>query len=251
MKVKYWDEHAQLFDKEIFNPLDNDINGIFEERLNQLASKYLTAADFGCGTGRQLPLLQPLFKSIIAMDQSKECIQIARRENGKFSNISIFQHDLAKPLKEHQLVDVGVCINVAIMPDYQLRTSLMNNICNMINSDGKLLLVVPSIESILLSVYRLLRWNLKQSQDYREAAVATTGEMGFTKQSIRDGVADRGGVPTKHYLKEELEILLSQSGFKIVTIDKVEYKWNTEFVNPPRSMQAPYPWDWLIVAHKK
>jgi hypothetical protein len=58
-------------------------------------------------------------------------------------------------------------------------------------------------------------------------------------------------MPTKHYLREELILLLEQEGFNIKSIQKVEYDWKTEFVKPPRWLKEPYPWDWMCVAKKK
>jgi len=58
------------------------------------------------------------------------------------------------------------------------------------------------------------------------------------------------GVPTKHYLKEELTIYLSDFGLKVLSVDKVEYAWNTEFIEPPKWMNEPYPWDWLVICRK-
>jgi hypothetical protein len=65
--------------------------------------------------------------------------------------------------------------------------------------------------------------------------------LGFTARSVRDGVVETGGTPTKHYLREELELLLPELGHEICSIEKVQYHWNTEFDKPPSTMIAPYP----------
>ena len=59
------------------------------------------------------------------------------------------------------------------------------------------------------------------------------------------------GVATKHFLKEELEVLLGNRGLRTLEIEKIAYPWSTEFASPPRWMQAPFPWDWLFVAQKR
>lgn len=58
------------------------------------------------------------------------------------------------------------------------------------------------------------------------------------------------GVPTKHFLKEELNVLLAQKQMTVLEVKKLEYPWDTEFEHPPKWMKAPFPWDWLILARK-
>ena len=59
------------------------------------------------------------------------------------------------------------------------------------------------------------------------------------------------GVPTKHYLREEAIVFLEEEGFQVVSVDKIEYAWNTEFDDPPRWMGSPGPWDWLLIARRR
>ena len=69
-------------------------------------------------------------------------------------------------------------------------------------------------------------------------------------KNIKQGVTDIDNVPTKHYLKEELELLLTLDGFTVDRVEKINYTWKTEFNNPPKWLQEPYPWDWMCVAKK-
>jgi hypothetical protein len=68
---------------------------------------------------------------------------------------------------------------------------------------------------------------------------------------IKDGVTDIDDVPTKHFLKEELELLLTLAGFTVEKIEKINYKWSTEFHKPPSWLKNPQPWDWMVKAIKK
>jgi len=69
-------------------------------------------------------------------------------------------------------------------------------------------------------------------------------------RNILQGHADIDEVPTKHYLQEELDLVLSLHKFSIETIQKIEYNWKTEFVKPPKWLKRPNPWDWMLVAKK-
>ena len=248
MDEKHWDGLAATFDRDVFNPVTNDLHGTFLKTLRRYARRGGTAADFGCGNGRQLPLIARRFRMIAAMDHSGRCVAEAARRCRRFRHVTFRQHDLTKPVRFIAPVDTGICINVAIMPDYDMRMRLLRNVTNRIRRGGRLFLVVPSMESTLYSAHRLILWNLTDHDSYREASAAAQPETGFTNASVRDGVVTVGEVRTKHYLREELELLLPRLGHRILEIAKMEYPWKSEFMHPPRSMRAPYPWDWLVVS---
>ncbi|MEI2756804.1 MAG: hypothetical protein V9F46_10155 [Chitinophagaceae bacterium] len=58
-------------------------------------------------------------------------------------------------------------------------------------------------------------------------------------------------MPHKHYLKEELQLLLLKAGFEAETFQKIVYNWDTEFLKPLKWLKEPKPWDWMVVAKKK
>jgi hypothetical protein len=67
----------------------------------------------------------------------------------------------------------------------------------------------------------------------------------------RQGIIPVDGVATKHYLLEELRFLLADRGLDVDSTARIEYGWDTEFESPPRWMQKPYAWDWLVVARRR
>jgi hypothetical protein len=78
-----------------------------------------------------------------------------------------------------------------------------------------------------------------------------SGKQALKKwNNIKQGNTDIDNIPTKHYLKEELELLLYLEGFSIENIQKIEYDWTTEFTKPPKWLKNPKPWDWMVVARK-
>ena len=113
------------------------------------------------------------------------------------------------------------------------------------------MLVVPSLESALLTDFRLIECNLRHG--LRPGSAVRSGFQSSPKAGrsrVHEGVLRIEQVETKHFLREELLILLCNRGMRTLEIEKIEYPWNTEFTNTPRWMQAPYPWDWLFVARK-
>ncbi|HET6428038.1 MAG TPA: class I SAM-dependent methyltransferase, partial [Phycisphaerae bacterium] len=115
---------------------------------------------------------------------------------------------------------------------------------------GHLLLVVPSLESELYSQFRLLEWNLKEGLPPQQAAAEETEAFTDPGASPPMGILCRNGVPTKHYLREELAVTIAAVGLEVVQVGKVEYPWDTAFAAPPSWMREPYPWDWMLLARK-
>jgi len=111
-------------------------------------------------------------------------------------------------------------------------------------------MVVPSLESALYSNFRLFEWESKQSR--KLSHVINSGLMiRYThKGSLADGLINMAGIVMKHYLKEELLVILKKVNFRIINFQKVEYRWDTEFNDPPKWMGRPYPWDWLILSSR-
>ena len=55
---------------------------------------------------------------------------------------------------------------------------------------------------------------------------------------------------TKHFLREELQVLFELKHFAVREESRVEYDWREEYEDPPAWMQQPWPWDWLFVVQK-
>ncbi len=248
MKQAYWDALSGSFDDDVFDPVSNDKHQVISSAIRQFSKSHLTVLDIGCGNGRNIPMLAGQFKSVIGIDISPDCLKLATERCKSLGNVNFQQQDLSYSARGIEKADLGLCLNVVMMPSYETRQRLLRNIMSLIRPKGRLLLLVPALESVLLTVHRLILWNLQEHSTYKYAAAAANDELGFSARSIRDGIVSKGGTPTKHYTKEELELLIESLGQRVCEIKKVEYAWDTEFDSPPNSMSAPYPWDWLVIS---
>ena len=116
---------------------------------------------------------------------------------------------------------------------------------------GHIVLVVPSLESALYASHRLVEWNIRSGIYPQKALKEWFEEPDQDGAEIaRGGVVNCGGVPTKHYLEQELISTASRFKLRIKNSDKIECPWSTEFNSPPRWMSNPQPWDWLILLQK-
>jgi len=251
MSRDYWDSIADYFEAEIFDVLKNDRAGLLAGKLDKYGAREKRASDIGCGIGNFLPDLSTRFKKVIAVDISPKCIHRAQEEYSRLSNVSYLVTDLTKPAIRLPSVEFALCVNSLITPLMEPRNNMFDVVCGHLHEGGHLVLVVPSLESALLADFRLIDWNIRAGMTARDAVRSCLQVQKQTANPrLCEGIVLIDDVETKHYLKEELIILLQKRGMKIVEIEKIEYPWKTEYISPPRWMKEPLPWDWLFVAQK-
>ena len=251
MDVEYWDGVAQTYDDEIFDSIKLDLNRIIERRVRQYRSADNLACDFGCGVGKYLPLLARYFKTVYAVDHSSKLLKIAQATCAEHQNIRFFQSDLSRTKLRIPKIRFAVCANVLIAPDRKTRLSILSNVHRHQSRGGHLLLLVPSTESVLHTNLRLIEWNRRagcQGDEVMSECLPTTAR---SAAHLLNGTIPIEGVPTKHYLREEVLLMLHDQGYEPISVDKLEFGWDIEFNNPPAWLQRPYPWDWLLLARKK
>lgn len=252
MNKAYWDGLANTFTSDVFEVFKNDSRGLIRSAIRDHGDRERIACDIGCGVGSLLPKLADTFGKVIAIDISSKCLQKAEENCGAFTNIVYLNRDLAREQTKIPKNDFSICVNALIFPSMAGRINFIDNSVAALKRGGILVLVVPALESALLRNHREVQWLLKTE------GVATTAEQidfigldGINAKKLSLGLVNIDGVKTKHFLKEEIMIMFEQRGMAVLEIAKLEYAWDTEFFKPPKWMQAPYPWDWFVLAKKK
>jgi 2-polyprenyl-3-methyl-5-hydroxy-6-metoxy-1,4-benzoquinol methylase len=246
MDRTYWEKIAPDYNEEIFDVLKNDSKRIIVSAIRKIASKNKSIIDIGCAIGKWLPVLSPGFKKVHAVDISKENLGIAKKLYPEFKNVEYHRVDMSNPRAKIPLSDAGVCINAILTDSLKKRKVFFANLKKCIKKNGYLILVIPSLESSMLTSIIRQRWN----PDKDANAVIDKRKSGIQLKNILQGNAEIDNVPTKHYLKEELQLLLAKEGFKAQSFQKIEYEWDTEFLKPPKWLKQAKPWDWMVVARK-
>jgi SAM-dependent methyltransferase len=242
--ARHWNSMADTYDHEIFNVFKNDKKKKLQKYVGKYANRKNTAIDFGCGTGKALPLLAPFFKEIIGIDVSKKCIAVAK--TSPYKNVTFKEADLAGPKVEVPTVDFAFCCNVAMSDNVKRNYRILKNVLNSLNKGGVALIVLPSLESVSISALALMRWYEKEGINLANIPKDELKNFrGSTPMHIGEGIVNIEGVPTKHYLFTELYGLFNTENFSLLNLDRLEYSWETEFDSPPKWMQSPYPWDWV------
>jgi SAM-dependent methyltransferase len=244
---KHWNKIGDRYDGEIFDVFASDRSKKLAAYFRRHANKNYHAIDFGCGTGKSFPYLSPAFSKVLAIDISDELLNIAKKspyENIVFKRADLTSRNLVFPLAEFVF-----CCNVIMFAEAERNRSMMQNIHRALKVNGTALVIVPAMESVLFSSWRLIEWYRKEKVALEDIPAS---ELAYYKgkKDILQGIIQIDSVPTKHYLEPELRILFEEAGLLVTAIDKIEYDWTSEFDAPPPWMKAPYPWDWLIECRK-
>lgn len=246
MDRTYWEKIAPDYNEEIFDVLKNDNKGVIVAAIKKVAAKQKTVIDIGCAIGKWLPVLSPAFKKVYAVDISKKNLEIAKKLYPEFTNVQYGHADMSNSKAKLPSCDVGICINAILTDSVKKRNMFFTNLKKCIKKNGYLILVIPSLESSMLTSIIRQRWD----PDKDAGGAISKKKSGIQLKNILQGNAAIDNVPTKHYLREELQLLLNNEGFKAEDFQKIEYEWDTEFLKPPKWLTQPKPWDWMVVARK-
>jgi SAM-dependent methyltransferase len=253
MDVNYWNRFAHEYDQLVTDAFTYGRMNAIGEQVQRYASRRLAAADFGCGPGKLLPFLAPKFHKVFGYDFSDKLLDIARARCAGLGNIEIAHADLSQPVAHLPAVDLALSLNAAIMPDTAVRLQFLRGIASRLKPGGHLILNVPSVESLLYSAFRETEWQRRAGHTIKRAESLIDVSCLTHPRRMAQGILYRGAEPTKHYLREELIVLIrDEMQLELIEILKNEYDWKTDFEDEgvPEWMGEPYPWDWLVVARR-
>ena len=249
--VAFWDSVASRYDEEIFNTLTSDIHGTLQDTIARYTKGVALACDFGCGVGRFVGLLGGLAERVVAVDFSKQSVALARDTWGHLPNVDFAHKDLARSPRPFCRADVGLSINVLVMPGSATRRAILKNTWRNLRPGSHLVLVVPSLEAALFTYMRFAEWYERDGDSPTSSVKKADREAAREIVSITGGLVKIDNTTTKHFLREEVILMLRQHRFEPVEELRVEYAWKEDIAEPPRWMRDPYPWDWLFVARRK
>ena len=240
----HWDNISTSYDEEVFDVFKSDKKGILASYFAKHGNRNASAIDFGCGTGKAFEYLSPSFKTVLALDISGECINIAKGRG--YKNVTYKRADLTSKKLSLPQAQFGLCCNVAILPDVDSNRAILRTVHRGLADEGHAIFVVPSFESMFFASWVLIDWYKREGVEPERVPRHELQYFSGKKTDIIQGVIHINGVPTKHYSSSEIQFLFDEAGFEITALEKLEYDWDTEFDSPPSWLAAPYPWDWMI-----
>ena len=250
MEQKVWDQVAPQYDEEIFDTFANDRREVLRKAHEGLVQSHHTVCDFGCGVGRTIPFLAQRAKQVVATDFSAASLEIAEENLGDRDNVRLLEQDLALTNPPFCCADVGLLMQVLIMPDSHLREGILTTVHKNLRQGAHLVAVVPSLEVALLTYQRIGQWYRRDGSSPTEAVAQMRSSARQEMVSLVEGIVKISDTPTKHFLREEVLMTFREAGFEVLKLEKIEYSWDADFEEPPAWMQDPYPWDWLVLARK-
>ncbi len=252
MNRSYWEKIAPSYADEIFDVLHNDKKALIRSVIKKYASKNKTVIDIGCAIGKWLPVLSPAFKKVYAVDISARNLEIAQQLYPQYKNVEYLRADMSGKTTNPDSYrgpkcDFGICINAILTSSLKDRIIFFQSLSACVKKGGRIIISIPSLESFMLTSIIQQQWKIDR---YLFPATKNAKEALKKWDNIRQGNADIDDVPHKHYLKEELQLLLAREKFVAEDFQKIEYNWDTEFLKPPKWLKDPKPWDWMVVARK-
>jgi len=251
VRAESWDRLHRDFEDNVFDPVGSDLRGVFWRAVWKHGRNARRVADFGCGTGRQLPRLARRFDRVVGIDFAHRLLEVARERIAGADNVDLRCADLRRGQRNLCDFDLGVCVNAWIMPRADERRAMLRTLRRCLRPGAALILVVPSLEAALFVNERLIEWNrrsgLRGRQIFREG-IATTPAAA---RDLLQGVIDLDGSRTSHFLREQAHCALAEAGFRLLEEARVEYPWDAYFHRPPAWLGEAHPWDWLFVARRE
>jgi 2-polyprenyl-3-methyl-5-hydroxy-6-metoxy-1,4-benzoquinol methylase len=247
MERNYWEKIAPDYNGEIFDVLANDKKMVIRKTIQRFASAKKSVIDIGCAIGKWLPLLSPAFKKVYAIDISQKNLDIAKKQHSQLGNVQYSRVDMSDPKAAIPKCDFAICINAILTGSQKKRELFFSNLKKTVKRNGYIILVIPSLESAMLTSIIRQRWN----PDSDAGSLIQKSKIKNQLNNLLMGNTRIDGVLHKHYLKEELQLLLAKERFIAEEFNKIEYDWTTEFLKPPKWLKEPGPWDWMVLARKK
>lgn len=245
---QHWNNVAGTYDDEVFDVFKENKGKKLQRYIKKHVLAHHEVVDLGCGIGKAFKYLAPVSKSVLAIDISDACLVEARKN--RFKNIHYQQADLTRPLSIKP-VDFALCCNVAILPQPDQSYKIIQTVSRSLKKRGVAIVVVPSLESSLYASWRMIQWYKKEGVIPDDIPGEDLAYFDGAKTNWLQGIVSINDVQTKHYTAEELQVVFADAGLKITALEKLEYKWTTEFADPPAWIKAPFPWDWLIECEKR
>ena len=239
----HWNRIAPAYNSEIFDVFESDTKKILARYFKKHGDKNHDVIDLGCGNGKAIPYLSPRFKTVLGLDISQKLLDQAKLL--PYKNVKLEQADLTKQFR-YPKANFVFCCNVAILPEVESNIAIIKVIRKSLKRGGQAVVIIPSLESMIFSAWRLIDWYKKEGVPPEK--IETSELSGFInrKTDILQGLVSINGVTTKHYTAQEIEVVFNRCGLTVSKIEKIEYSWNSEFTAPPKWMKDPYPWDWLV-----
>ena len=224
--MKQWYEElfqdfAEKYDRESFTSGTSGEVDFIEKELN--FNREAAILDIGCGTGRHSLELARRGYKVTGIDLSGSMISKARAIAEK-ENLEVdFLEKDARSLNFFESFDLAIMLcegAFPLMESDEMNYSILQNACNSIRQDGKLIFTtLNGLFPLFHSVKEFVNKGESQSQSLEN----TFDLMTFRDHSLYETEDDHGNKKTlkcneRYYIPSEITWLLKSAGFRISEI---------------------------------
>lgn len=248
MNPKDWDNISKDYYSSIISPIRNG------KKPNPLLEcikivKGKKAIDLGCGIGPMEPLLTDKFEQITAIDFSEDMIKIAKEKNKNLSNV-IFEVGDMTSLEKYSDFTYAFAINSILSPKIQDIEVIFKQIHNLLKNKGKLIAVLPAMESYIYQGMLIMDKELKKGISQDDAKKKAIEFLHPKEHDLIIGKINYDG-EQKTFYRFEIKHRLKKAGFTKIKIKKLRYNWNAwKSSGQTHFPSEDSPWDWFVECQK-
>lgn len=256
-KENPWDQVAINYKEEVISPIYHSIYSPLEKELKQIKNKTnKTVADFGCGTGPLLPLLSKEFKTVHAVDYSKQMLKVAYEKMQNYperqmQKISFHQGCLTN-LKDYKgMLDVAMTINSVIMTDFDGLKRCFKGLYDSLKKGGSYIAILPALEAVQEEFQYTYQQELKKYKSHDLAYTSTRKKLDARRINFELGTYNTGDMFQKYFTSYELKTYLRNAGFKNIRFDQVIYDEEHSYNYHDEDLSHhPAMWDHFLICEK-
>jgi SAM-dependent methyltransferase len=245
-----WSRHAGRYDETFLSPYGPGVRNPLWAALDALSDRSATVADLGCGTGPLLPTLLERFGRVVALDFAPGMLARARERIAPedVGRVTFLERSMEELDDLAGTLDVAAAVNSLVMPDVRRIHATLAAVRRALRPGGAFLGIAPSIDAIQYHTMLLYDHALESGlgPDEAETFARVHGEHRYYDFAL--GRFKFRGLRQKFWQPFEFEHRFGMAGFRSVTIEKVLYPWDENFVGAVELADRPPSWDWFFRA---
>ncbi len=238
----FWNTHADTPDVlDLYGISSN--NPLVDYIIRIPNKESTTVADLGCGSGAGFRLFQD-FRFIYAVDYAAQQLKLAAAKRVRQAQLMLEDF---KTAVFNEKVDYAFFV-LSLYPNYYDEfEEVLAHVATNVKSGGKIILVLPSLESklftIQLDLYEWHKYEHLSSEAINARFEALLRVVGIHPSGYTNFM--NSGLRMKSWLKEELEFRLASTNLKLERIQKFPLDWPKNH-HLPYVANLPTPWLWML-----
>lgn len=251
---KWWDSVAYDYERKVLSPLYPGVkNPVYDFVASLNSEEYKRVADLGCGRGELLIFLAERFEEVWGIDWSDKMLSVAEKTVKGKTNVHLKKLDIRNLKTLYGHFDLVFTINTIAPATPGDAKRILREIFKSLRAGGLFVAIFPSFDTVLYQRDLTYTAYVENRLPPREAREKTDDYfVGRNKLDLERGMyADDGVHSQKFFTEEEVNSLLTATGFQDVLMKKVLYPWDLAKKHGYGYFPGqPEIWDWFASARR-